>query len=67
MMRDYIIINSDLLKNLNMIANIIDKMKSFGKSSKDSDFRKLKFPNLQKLNVFQNLFYTMLLVISFCW
>jgi uncharacterized protein (DUF362 family)/Pyruvate/2-oxoacid:ferredoxin oxidoreductase delta subunit len=49
---NYDISSSDLLKNLNMTADIINKVEVLGKSPKDFNFQKFKFPNLRKLDIF---------------
>jgi uncharacterized protein (DUF362 family)/Pyruvate/2-oxoacid:ferredoxin oxidoreductase delta subunit len=49
---NYDISSSDLLKNLNMSADIINKVEVLGKSPKDFNFQKFKFPNLRKLDIF---------------
>jgi uncharacterized protein (DUF362 family)/Pyruvate/2-oxoacid:ferredoxin oxidoreductase delta subunit len=49
---NYDISSSDLLKTLNMTAEIINKVEVLGKSPKDFNFQKFKFPNLRKLDIF---------------
>jgi uncharacterized protein (DUF362 family) len=49
---NYNISSSDLLKNLNMTVDIINKVEVLGKSSKDFNFQKFKFSNLRKLDIF---------------
>lgn len=49
---NYDISSSDLLKNLNMTADTINKVEVLGKSPKDFNFQKFKFPNLRKLDIF---------------
>jgi uncharacterized protein (DUF362 family)/Pyruvate/2-oxoacid:ferredoxin oxidoreductase delta subunit len=49
---NYDISSSDLLKNLNMTADIINKVEVLGKSPQNFNFQKFKFPNLRKLDIF---------------
>jgi len=49
---NYDISSSDLLKNLNMTADTINRVEVLGKSPKDFNFQKFKFPNLRKLDIF---------------
>lgn len=49
---NYDISSSGLLKNLNMTADTINRAEVLGKSPKDFNFQKFKFPNLRKLDIF---------------
>jgi hypothetical protein len=46
-----IYINSDLLKNLNMTVDVVNKVELLGDSPKYFNLQNFKFPNLRKLDI----------------